>query len=57
MSKLIIILVFLTFQNVYANEINLFTTRHYDSDLQLYEQFKKKTGIKVNVVSGKSKPH
>ena len=39
-----------------ANEIvNIFSARHYDSDVQLYEKFTKKTGIKVNVVSGKDK--
>ena len=38
-----------------ANEVNVFSARHYDSDIQLYEKFTAKTGIKVNVVSGKSK--
>ena len=39
-----------------ANEIvNIFSARHYDSDVQLYEKFTQKTGIKVNVVSGKDK--
>ena len=38
-----------------ANEVNVFSGRHYDSDIQLYEKFTAKTGIKVNVVSGKSK--
>jgi len=38
-----------------ASEVNIFSARHYDSDLQLYEKFTSKTGIKVNVVSGKSK--
>jgi iron(III) transport system substrate-binding protein len=37
-----------------ANEVNIFSGRHYDSDIQLYEKFTAKTGIKVNVVSGKS---
>ena len=37
-----------------ANEVNIFSARHYDSDVQLYEKFTSKTGIKVNVVSGKS---
>ena len=32
----------------------MFCARHYDSDIQLYEKFTAKTGIKVNVVSGKS---
>ncbi|OUX54537.1 MAG: Fe(3+) ABC transporter substrate-binding protein [Pelagibacteraceae bacterium TMED287] len=39
---------------IYANEVNIFSARHYDSDVQLYEKFTSKTGIKVNVVSGKS---
>ena len=39
---------------VKANEVNIFSARHYDSDVQLYEKFTAKTGIKVNVVSGKS---
>ena len=37
-----------------ANEVNIFSARHYDSDVQLYQKFTDKTGIKVNVVSGKS---
>ena len=39
----------------FANEVNIFSARHYDSDVQLYEKFTAKTGIKVNVVSGKDK--
>ena len=39
--------------SVFANEVNVFSARHYDSDVQLYEKFTAKTGIKVNVVSGK----
>ena len=35
--------------------MNIFSARHYDSDIQLYEKFTAKTGIKVNVVSGKDK--
>ncbi len=38
-----------------ANEVNVFSARHYDSDIQLYEKFTEKTGIKVNVISGKDK--
>lgn len=38
-----------------AEEVNVFSSRHYDSDIQLYEKFTAKTGIKVNVVSGKDK--
>jgi len=39
----------------FANEVNVFSARHYDSDVQLYQKFTSKTGIKVNVVSGKDK--
>ena len=41
--------------SVFANEVNVFSARHYDSDVQLYKKFTSKTGIKVNVVSGKDK--
>ena len=38
-----------------AEEVNVFSSRHYDSDIQLYKKFTDETGIKVNVVSGKDK--
>ncbi|MCU0947555.1 MAG: extracellular solute-binding protein, partial [Porphyrobacter sp.] len=31
-----------------AGEINIYSSRHYDTDLALYEDFTKATGIKVN---------
>ena len=40
--------------SAFANEVNVYSARHYDSDVQLYQKFTAKTGIKVNVVSGKS---
>ena len=57
MRKLIIFITFfITISaSVFANEVNIFSARHYDSDIQLYEKFTAKTGIKVNVVSGKDK--
>ena len=57
MKKILIILGFLAYltSSVLANEVNIFSARHYDSDVQLYEKFTAKTGIKVNVVSGKDK--
>ena len=39
----------------HTKEVNIFSARHYDSDVQLYKKFTKKTGITVNVVSGKDK--
>ena len=44
----------LLISSVFANEVNIYSARHYDSDIQLYQKFTNKTGIKVNVVSGKS---
>jgi len=57
MKKIVLLTcVFLTlFGTSYANEVNIFSARHYDSDVQLYEKFTQKTGIAVNVVSGKDK--
>jgi iron(III) transport system substrate-binding protein len=34
--------------------VNLYTDRHYDTDQELFDQFETETGIKVNVVTGKS---
>ena len=45
----------LTVEGIFASEVNVYTSRHYDSDENLYEEFFKISGIKVNVISGKSK--
>ncbi len=57
MKKISILGLFIAFISTVAiaAEVNIFSARHYDSDIQLYEKFTSKTGIKVNVVSGKSK--
>ena len=57
MKKITIIAFFIAFfaNMTFAAEVNVFSARHYDSDIQLYEKFTSKTGIKVNVVSGKDK--
>lgn len=38
---------------IFADSVNVYTSRHYDSDDALYEEFTKETGIKVNIISGK----
>ena len=38
-----------------ASEVNVYTSRHYDSDEKIYTDFKNLTGIKVNIISGKGK--
>ena len=39
----------------FAAEVNLFTSRHYSSDVELYKKFTNNTGIKVNVIKAKYK--
>ncbi len=33
-----------------AGEVNVYTGRHYDSDLAIYDAFTAKTGVKVNII-------
>ena len=37
-----------------ANEVNIFNARHYKADSELYSKFTNMTGIKVNLINGKS---
>lgn len=37
-----------------AEEVNLYTNRHYDTDQELLDKFTEATGIKVNVLKGDS---
>src|SRR6056300_1975025 len=57
MKKVTLILLTLCFLKsvTLANEVNVFSARHYDSDIQLYNKFTSQTGIKVNVISGNDK--
>ena len=51
--KSIFLIISIFFSSVsFAEEVNIYTSRHYDSDDKLYEDFRKQTGIKVNVISG-----
>lgn len=36
-----------------AGQVNIYSSRHYNTDEQLYDGFTKKTGIKVNLIEGK----
>jgi iron(III) transport system substrate-binding protein len=51
----IAVISFVTVGSSFAKEVNLYTSRHYDSDDALYQKFTDATGIKVNVISGKGK--
>ncbi len=35
-----------------AQEVNVYSSRHYDTDAALYEQFSEETGIRVNLIEG-----
>ena len=37
-----------------GNEVNVYSSRHYDTDMALYEQFTERTGITVNLIEGGS---
>lgn len=37
-----------------GGEVNLYSARHYDSDLPLYDRFTRETGIKINRIEGKA---
>jgi iron(III) transport system substrate-binding protein len=52
---LLLTLTGVSFADGHSKEVNVFSARHYDSDVQLYEKFTAATGIKVNVISGKDK--
>ena len=47
-----ILIAFFLSHNLFANEVNIYTSRHYDADDILYDEFTKETGIKVNIISG-----
>ena len=37
-------------EDVGAGELNLYSSRHYDTDIALYENFTEATGIKINLI-------
>ena len=42
----------LTAVSVQAQEVNIYNSRHYNTDRVIYETFTKSTGIKVNIIEG-----
>ena len=49
-----IVVLFLTTPYVYGDSVNVYSARHYDTDMQLYTAFTEQTGIKVNLIEGGS---
>lgn len=50
----VVALAVLTTAPALAQEVNIYSARHYDSDDQLYAMFEEETGIAVNVIEGDS---
>jgi hypothetical protein len=42
----------LTASGIAAQEVNLYSSRHYDTDVALYDAFTEQTGIAVNLIEG-----
>ncbi|MBV1934204.1 MAG: Fe(3+) ABC transporter substrate-binding protein [Parvibaculaceae bacterium] len=45
---------FLPLATAQAEDLNIYSARHYDTDLDLYENFTESTGININLIEGKS---
>jgi iron(III) transport system substrate-binding protein len=55
MQKLFLLLLVAVFLSAsYAQEVNVYSARHYDSDAELFNLFTQETGIKVNVIEAKA---
>ena len=39
-----------------TKQLNLYSSRHYNTDRRLYDNFTRQTGIKVNLVEGEADP-
>lgn len=37
-----------------SEEVNVYSARHYDTDMELYDEFTRRSGIKVNLIEGGS---
>jgi iron(III) transport system substrate-binding protein len=55
MHKLFLLLLVAVFLSAgYAQEVNVYSARHYDSDAELFNLFTEQTGIKVNIIEAKA---
>lgn len=53
MIKKITLALLVAASSLFSSEVNLYTSRHYDTDKDLYKLFEKNTGIKVKVIQAK----
>ena len=54
-NKVVLAIAILTSSLFASQEVNVYSKRHYGADKKLFKIFTAQTGIKVNVVKGKSK--
>ncbi|MGH6898312.1 MAG: Fe(3+) ABC transporter substrate-binding protein [Geminicoccaceae bacterium] len=52
LTSAVILVIGLSAQGVLAEEVNLYSARHYDTDVALYDSFTEETGIAVNLIEG-----
>lgn len=53
-KKTVLSLLVLASSVLAASQVNIYSTRHYDTDKKLFKMFEEETGIKVNVVKAKA---
>ena len=55
-SRILCLMIFFTWAqaSIAENVVNIYSARHYDTDMALYERFTEETGIKVNLIEGGS---
>lgn len=53
-KKSVLSLLVLASSLIAASQVNIYSTRHYDTDKKLFKMFEEETGIKVNVVKAKA---
>ena len=55
MKKILILILLFTYTlSLVAKEVNVYTSRHYDSDELLYQEFTEETGIKETLFQVKA---
>jgi len=53
-KKLLLSVSILVSSTLIAQEVNIYSHRHYDTDKKLFKAFEEQTGIKVNIVTAKA---
>lgn len=49
---IVFLIAYISYVNGFAQEVNVYSARHYESDLVIFNNFRELTGIKVNIIEG-----